>query len=222
MTDAFPVIHNIARRACHHPLWDVYKKWLKTNNPSERSLRIASGFMAEHSVPVLPGDAALSEPLLARLLREEVPDPDIAVFVIARTLFDLVVLRTYLGLQPSHDAHVWRLWMEGRLKRRPTTAERALQACTTIRTGISANGIINSIPYNEPGQSNFKIPCLESCIDDDISLVEFPQTHWLESSEQQLSGPGIPAFVKVTMTEPRPCPRPTKRAWKLQPASGVL
>lgn len=222
MIDAFPMVLNIARRACHHPLWDVYQKWVKANSPSEQSLRATSDFMAVHLVPILPGDAALSEPLLTRLLGEAVPDPDTAVFVIARILFGLVALRTYLGLQPSHDAHIWRLWLEGRLKKRPTVAERVLQACTTIRMGSDANGIVSSIPYSESDQSGFKIiPCLEPCADDDSLLVDYPQIHWLESSEQQLSSPGAPSFVEAAMVESRSRPRPTKRARKPQLAPSV-
>jgi len=217
MNDAFPMILNIAFRACNHPLWDVYQKWAKPKGPSGRRLQTASDFVAVHSVPILPGDAALSQPLLTRLLEERVPDPDTAVFVIARTLFDLVTLRTYLGLKPSHDAHIWRLWLEGCLRKRPTTAERALQACTTIRIGASANGTLNSIPYNRPGRSGFKIiPSLEPCVDNDASLVDCPRVSWSESSEQQLSCPGMPSLVKVTTTESRPRPRPTRRARELQ------
>ena len=222
MADAYTVIGNIAHRVCPHPLWDVYRGWIETNNLPEQSLRTASDFVTTHPVPILPGDAALSEPLLTRLLAEGIPDPDIAVFVIARILFGLVVLRTYLGLKPSHDAHIWRLWLGGELRRRYTTAERALQACTTIRVGASAKGVLDVIPHNGPSRPSFKItPSLEPCTDDDASLVEHLQIHWSESSNQWLSGQGIPPLAKATTTQVTPRPRPKRCTGKLQPASGA-
>jgi hypothetical protein len=218
MDDAFPAILAIARRISHHPLWDVHQQWVEVNYAPGRDLQTASKFMAMHSVPILPGDAGLSEPFLTRLLQMKVQDPGTAVFVIARILLNLVVLRTYLGLQPSHDAHVWRTWRAGALKRRYTAAERALQACTTIRTGVGVDGFIKSRPYTGPRPKI--VACLEPCVDADPLLIDHPQVNWSESPDQILSGQGIhPA--EESNPKPRGRPQPVKRVRRLPSNSSL-
>ena len=217
MDDAFPAILAIARKVHYHPLWDIYQQWVKANGPIGRNLGIASVFTAAHSVPILPGDAGLSEPFLTRLLQLGVQDSGAAVFVIAQILFHLVVLRTYLGLRPSHDAHIWRIWRADAFKRRYTPAERVLQACTTIRIGVGVDGSIKSRPYTG---SHLKIvPCLEDCVDIDALLIEHPEVDWLESSEQMLSGRGV-HHVEESSPKRSGRPRPVKRVPRLPSDSG--
>lgn len=209
MDDALPTILTIARKVHCHPLWDVYQQWTEANGSLGRNLRLSSEFMTAHSVPILPGDAGLSEPFLARLLQMGVQDSGTTVFVIAQILFHLVILRTYLGLQPSHDAHIWRTWRSGAFKRRYTPAERVLQACTTIRIGVGVDGSIESRPNTG---SHFKIvPCSEDCVDADTLLIEHPEVNWLESSEQMLSGQGV-HHAEESSPKCRGRPRPVKRA----------
>lgn len=212
MDDAFPAILAIARRVCHHPLWDVYQQWTEANGAPGHILRTASNFTAAHPVPILPGDAGLSEPFLARLLQIGVRDSAKAIFVIARTLFYLVILRTYLGLQPSHDAHIWRIWRAGTFRRRFTPAERALHACTTVRTGVCADGSIKSRPHS--GIRLKIVPFQETHAGADSSLIDHPEVNWLESSEQMLSNQGR---YRAEESSPKHTnrPRPTKRTPRL-------
>jgi hypothetical protein len=203
MENAFHSILSIALTTCHHPLWDLFRQWT-TLHRSDKKIHEASNFLSSHPVPILLGDAALSEPLLTRLTRCGVWDKA-AVFVIARILFGLVTLRTYLRLQPSHDAHIWKLWSEGKFKRRLTPAERALEACTMTRTEVGGGGTIKPIPSLRLRKLNI-IPCMDPCIEDDTLLVDYPPTSWEESQDHQLSGPGATEMQELK-SKPRPKPR---------------
>lgn len=142
------------------------------------------------------------------LTRHGVSDTD-AVFVIARLLFGLVTLRTYLDLQPSHDAHIWTMWSEGKFKHRLTPAERALEACTMTRSAVGTGGAIQSIPYHRSCQLGFKIiACTDPCIKDDSFLVDYPPTRWEQSQYFQLSGPGATETPELGV---RPRPRPKRK-----------
>jgi hypothetical protein len=208
MENAFPSILSIALTNRHHPLWDMFRQWNESAGLSGNKIHKAAAFLSSHPVPILLGDAALSEPLLARLARRGVYNED-AVFVIARILFGLVALRTYLGLQPPHDAHIWRVWSEGKFKRRLTPAERALEACTTTRIAVGAEGAIQSIPFHKSLQLGFKIiPCTDPCTEDDSLLVDYPPTSWEKAQDCQLSGPEATA-TSGSVAKPRP--RPTRK-----------
>ena len=215
MEDAFSTILSIAVTTRQHPLWDLFLKWTRSNGTSSRKIRTASDFLSSHPVPILPGDAALSEPLLARLVRNGVSED--AVFVIARILFGLVVLRTYLELQPSHDGHIWKMWSEGKFRRRLTPAERAFEACTTTRTGIGADGTIQSTPSNGLHRLGLRIiPCADPCVEDDSFLVDYPPVSWEQGKDYQLSGPrtGETSGLTSGLTS-KPRPRPIKRKRKV-------
>lgn len=211
MEDALPSILSIALTACHHPLWDLFRQWTRSNG-SGKKIHKASDFLSSHQVPILPGDAALSEPFLVRLTRNGVSDTD-AIFVIARILFGLVTLRTYLRLQPSHDAHIWKLWSEGKFKRKLTPAEKALEACTMTRTEVGAGGTIQPIPSLRLRQLQI-VPCTDLCVEDDSLLVDYPSTCWEQSQDYQLSGPGTTEMSELA-AKPKPRPKPVKR--KRQP-----
>ena len=210
MEDAFPSILSIACLRHHHPLWDLFRQWNEPTGLPGNKTHKASNFLSSHPVPILLGDAALSERLLVRLVQRGVSDED-AVFVIARILFGLVTLRTYLKLQPSHDAHIWKIWSEGKFKRRLTPAERALEACTTTRTAVGTRGAIQSIPCHRLRQLGFKIiPGPDPCIGDDSFLVDYPPTTWEQGQNYQLSRQGATATPEP-VAKPRPLPVKRKR-----------
>ena len=210
MEEAFSTILSIALATHHHPLWDLFRQWTKSNRTSGRKIRTASDFISSHPVPILPSDAALSETLLARLVRYGVSDRD-AIFVIARTLLGLVILRTYLKLQPSHDGHIWKVWLEGGFKRRLTPAEGAYEACTMTRTGVDTDGAIRSIPSRGLHRLGLQItPCEDPCTEDDSLLVNCPHISWEQGQDYQLSGPRTTGTPGPT-AKPRPLPVKRKR-----------
>ena len=61
------------------------------------------------------------------------PNRDLLIFGVARVLFELVIIRSYLGLPPAHDAHIYEAWSKKLLQRRFTQEEHALEACRTNR-----------------------------------------------------------------------------------------
>lgn len=223
MEDAFPSILSIARSDRHHPLWDFFHQWNGAAGLPGDKMHKASNFLSSHPVPILLGDAALSEPLLVRLVQSGVSDND-AVFVIARILFGLVTLRTYLELQPSHDAHIWKVWSEGKFKRRLTPAERALEACTMTRTAAGTLGAIQPIPCHRSHRLGFKIiPSPDPCTETDSFLVDYPPTHWEQGQDCQLSRLGATETLEpVAKPRPRPVQRKRQPDDSVSPRSGEL
>ena len=98
----------------------------------------AVDFHRSHPIPTLPSDATIVTPYLKKLVAEVgvVPNRDLLIFGVAKVLFELVIIRSYLDLTPAHDAHIYEAWSQRLLHRRFTPEERALEACRTDRVLI--------------------------------------------------------------------------------------
>ena len=98
----------------------------------------AVNFHRSHPIPTLPSDATIVTPYLKKLVAEVgvAPNRDLLIFGVAKILFELVIIRSYLDLTPAHDAHIYEAWSKKLLYRRFTPEERALEACRTDRVLI--------------------------------------------------------------------------------------
>jgi hypothetical protein len=155
----------------------------------------AVDFHRSHPVPILPSDATLVTPHLQKLMGEVgvAPNRDLLIFGVAKVLFELVILRSYLDLTPAHDAHIYEAWGQKLLHRRFTSEERALEACRTDRIPIDGR-----IVARAPGRlhrTGFKVdysntPLTRSFTVDHGSITwqERPQ-YWLGTDKTQPSRP---------------------------------
>jgi hypothetical protein len=82
------------------------------------------------SVPVLPGDASLAVDFMASLMHHAKGQliGDCVIEGIAQALFNLVILRTYLGRPPENDLDIFEAVKNGQITRVWTSHEQALAA----------------------------------------------------------------------------------------------
>ena len=128
------------------------QKLLNTNhngNPTSSDLlHIASRF--PFSVPVLPGDASLALDFMASLkihIGDQAID-DCVLECVAQALFNLVILRTYLGRPPENDLDIFEAVCAGQICRIWTSDESALAACFG-ESDTSPHAEFDSIPSPE-------------------------------------------------------------------------
>jgi len=139
--EAYSSIFDIITRERPHPIVQLFHthmarertKFHKANRnrnltPSDL-LRAASSF--PFSVPILPGDASLTVDFMASLLHHvgEQLIGECAIECIAQALFNLVILRTYLGRTPENDLDIFEAVKDGQISRIWTSHEQALAAC---------------------------------------------------------------------------------------------
>ncbi|KAH9852176.1 hypothetical protein C2E23DRAFT_903981 [Lenzites betulinus] len=142
LQDAFPTVMEILLGKQTHPVVEDFLSFMdgkSTDNPAS-----ITHFATRHRLNILPGDSSLVTDHLVRLrilLRTrtsilELPT-DALVLGIAATLFDLVIMRTYLGRPPHDDLTLFSIIMSPRRSlgsgatviRHLSHAEQAAAAC---------------------------------------------------------------------------------------------
>ena len=131
LSNAYPRVLQIITGTVPHPIMDFIKDVALESTGTK--IDQAVNFHRSHPIPTLPSDSTLVTPHLQKLIGEVgvVPDRDLLIFGVAKVLFELVIIRSYLGLNPAHDAHIYEAWSQKLLCRRSTPEERALEACRT-------------------------------------------------------------------------------------------
>jgi hypothetical protein len=158
--EAYSSIFDIITGHAAHPIMPLFrthlaqeqKKFLKANrgsNPTSSDLlRIASHF--HFSVPILPGDASLALDFIASLKIHigNQPIDDCVLECVAPALFNLVILRTYLGRLPDNDLDIFQAVQDGKISHVWTTHELALAACSG-ENNTSPHAKFDSVPSPE-------------------------------------------------------------------------
>ena len=198
LSNAYPKVLEVVTGILPHPIMEFVKN-ATMELPGTKIDQVVN-FHHSHPVPILPSDATLITPYLQKLVGKVgvVPNKDILVFGIAKVLFELVVVRSYLGLTLAHDAHIYEAWSQKLLHHRFTPEERALEACRTNRVLINEK-IVPQTPSRLP-RTGFKviysnIPPAHSFIVDHGPII------WEERPQHSLG-----------TDQPLPlCPLPTRR-----------
>lgn len=183
------------------------------------------------SVPILRGHTSFTQDLIADLKIQISKLPkhnvnDCTIFCVGDLLFQLVILRTYLGRPPGNDLDVFDLVHMKQAVRVWMPHEQALAACFG-KANTGPNVVFSSIPdpslwkikvVNDPQLS---VPNLSSL----IVLQTDPAFAW-QDRPGLTDGPHKPRSYKpphlrVVLTGPRPKPRPAYRKAKATDASDL-
>lgn len=107
MRKAYPTVKLIVSGGLSHPLMDLFRRIVGRNG---RYWNRAQQLVGVFSIPVLPGDASLAENFCIQLANElGVQETLTEAHIVALTLFQLVILRVYLGRDPSDDDQIYNL-----------------------------------------------------------------------------------------------------------------
>lgn len=142
--NGFSSVLDIVTGVTEHPLMDKYKAHMsakirafkKKYPQSEINDDVLYDLRAQMSfkVPVLPGDLSLVEQFVVDLLieisrRKLTGDDKCAATAMAKILFSLIIVRTYLDRPSDNDLDIYELVNSARLVRIWTSHEQALAAC---------------------------------------------------------------------------------------------
>ncbi|KAJ2911686.1 hypothetical protein MD484_g8729, partial [Candolleomyces efflorescens] len=147
LKDAYPAILQIVKGERLHPITDVAKNWMKRlpkSTQGKNRLMYLSQFRDQFSLPIFPAHRAMVDQYTTDIHQELRSDNDISISYVS-ILFELVILRQYLGLNASHDAEIYELsrvldkeeydWssiedvaLRGRIHREFTIHEKAFQS----------------------------------------------------------------------------------------------
>jgi hypothetical protein len=158
--DAYSSIYNIVTGHLAHPIMTLFhahmvqeiSKHLGENNtnPTPRDLLHAASCFP-FNVPVLPGDASLAVDFIASIkvhAGEEQPIDGCVLECVGQSLFNLVILRTYLGHPPENDMDIFEAVKNGLISRIWTSHEQALAACYG-ENNTSVDAPFDSVPHPE-------------------------------------------------------------------------
>jgi hypothetical protein len=185
-------------------------------NPNRRLtttnlLQAASSF--PFLVPILPGDASLTVDFMSSLLHhvgDQLID-DCAIEGISQALFNLVILRTYLGRPPENDLDIFEAVRDGHIARVWTSHELAL-AAVHGEDNTSRDAIFDTAP--NPDLWGIKVvrdAALELAGDHPFVTIKQPII-W--SRRPGLTGGSLkprrykPPYLRLSKPGPRPKPRP--------------
>jgi len=130
LKDSFYAILQILRRQKDHPIMEVYDDWKLATIRSHRILLKAAYDQFEHSsafehlfnIPLLPADRSLIQLFIVKLDLALKLHPDDKIrchtSVLGYVLFGLVVLRVYLGRNPSDNIQIY--WLARQLPEEET------------------------------------------------------------------------------------------------------
>jgi hypothetical protein len=171
------------------------------------------------SVPILPGDASLAEDFVTdlkiQICKTNNNVDDYTILGVGYILFQLVILRTYLGRPPENDLDVFDLVHKKQVVRVWTSHEQALAAC--FGEDASADAVFPSAPnpsvwavktVNDPG--------LAISDADALVAIKARQPFEWQNRPGLTGGPHTPRRYKppqlrCVKTGPRPKPRPAYR-----------
>ena len=194
------------------------QKLLNTNhngNPTSSDLlHIASCF--PFSVPVLPGDASLALDFMASFkiqIGDQAID-DCVLECVAQALFNLVILRTYLGRPPENDLDIFEAVCTGQICRIWTSDESALAACFG-ESNTSPHAEFDSIPSPELWAVRVARDInMELMANQQFVRIKLPIS-WTSRSGLT-GGPRKPRHYRpsyLQLLEPGPRPKPRPAFW---------
>jgi len=208
ISDAYPKVLEIITGKISHPIIKFSKD--ATMESTGTKIDQAVNFHRSHPIPILPSDATIVTPYLKKLMAEVgvTPNRDLLIFGVAKVLFELVIIRSYLNLTPAHDAHIYEAWSQRLLHRRFTPEERALEACRTDRVLIDGR-IVAQTP-SHLHRTGFKVKYSNTLLTRSF-IVDHGPIVWEKRLQHSLD---------MVKTRPLPTKR-VKRKWSQSPLEDI-